>query len=80
MNRGTGTEAEVEVTGLRNPCVQLDAWQPGLMAAVLDRAADGTLIRKAGIMGLVRRGGVVRSGDRIIVTLPPLPHRALGPA
>lgn len=75
-----GTEAEVEVTGLRNPCVQLDAWQPGLMAAVLDRAADGTLIRKAGIMGLVRRGGVVRSGDRIIVTLPPLPHRALGPA
>ncbi len=69
--------AAIEVTGLRNPCRQLDDFRPGLMKAVLDRAADGSLIRKAGIMGVVRSSGVVAPGDRIVIALPPKPHRPL---
>ena len=74
-----GGEAVVEVTGLRNPCRQLDSLQPGLMAATLDRDGDGNLIRKAGIMAIVVSGGVVRQGDPIRVELPPPPHRPLAP-
>jgi MOSC domain-containing protein YiiM len=74
-----GPEAVVELTGLRNPCSQLDRFAPGLMAATLDRAADGALIRKAGVMAVVRAGGVVRPGDGIAVTLPPAPHVTLAP-
>ncbi len=74
-----GADAVVEVTGLRNPCVQLDRIQPGLMAAVLDRDADGKLVRKAGVMGIVLNGGGVRPGDRIRVELPPTPHQSLQP-
>jgi MOSC domain-containing protein YiiM len=72
-----GPEAVVEVAGLRNPCMQLDAFRPGLMSAVLDRDEEGRPIRKAGIMGVVRTGGEVRPGDSIQVELPPLPHRPL---
>ena len=72
-----GDTAVVEVTGLRNPCVQLDRFQPGLMAAVLGRDEHGTLIRRAGIMAIVLAGGEVRPGDPITVELPPEPHRAL---
>jgi MOSC domain-containing protein YiiM len=74
-----GESAVVEVTGLRNPCVQLDRFQPGLMAAVLDRDASGNLIRKAGIMAVVRADGDVRPGDAVRVDLPPAPHRPLQP-
>jgi MOSC domain-containing protein YiiM len=74
-----GREAVVEVTGLRNPCVQLDRFSPGLMAATLDRDAEGRLIRKAGIMGVVLSGGEVRPGDPVEVVLPPEPHRPLEP-
>ncbi len=73
-----GADAIVEITGLRNPCVQIDRFRPGLMAAVLDRTPDGGLIRKSGVMGVVVDGGDVRPGDAITVTLPPLPHQALG--
>lgn len=72
-----GASALVEVMGLRNPCRQLDAFQPGLMAAVLGRDAAGRIVRKAGIMGIVLAGGQVRPGDAIRVELPPTPHRAL---
>ncbi len=72
-----GNDAVVELSGLRNPCVQLDRFQDGLMAAVLDRDADGALVRKAGVMSVVVDGGVVRPGDAIEVTLPTPPHRAL---
>jgi MOSC domain-containing protein YiiM len=72
-----GDEAVVEVTGLRNPCAQLDAFRPGLMAAVLGRDESGRLVRKAGVMAVVRAGGTVRPGDPIRVTLPPPPHRPL---
>lgn len=74
-----GDAAVAEVTGLRNPCAQLDGFRPGLMEAVLDRAPDGALVRKAGIMSVVVRGGVVRAGDPIRVELPAPPHRALAP-
>jgi MOSC domain-containing protein YiiM len=73
-----GDEAVVEVTGLRNPCAQLDTVQPGLMAAVLDRDEHGNLVRKAGVMGIVLAGGDVRPGDPIRVE-PPAPHRPLVP-
>ena len=72
-----GSEAILEITGLRNPCVQLEGLEPGLMKAVLGRDPDGNLIRMAGIMGVVFAGGVVRAGDEIRVELPPEPHRAL---
>lgn len=74
-----GKMAVIEVTGLRNPCVQLDHFQPGLMSAVLDKDEHGRLIRKAGIMAIVLAGGEVRPGDPIIVELPPEPHRSLEP-
>jgi len=72
-----GTEAVVEVTGLRNPCVQLDHFQQGLMSAVLDRDAEGNLVGKAGVMAVVVTGGEVRPADLIGVELPPPPHARL---
>jgi MOSC domain-containing protein YiiM len=72
-----GEEAIVEVTGLRNPCAQLDGIRPGLMAAVLGHDAQGNLIRKAGIMAVVITGGPVRTGDVVTVELPSTPHRPL---
>jgi MOSC domain-containing protein YiiM len=72
-----GAAAVVEVTGLRNPCGQLDGIQPGLRSATIDRVGDEVVRRKAGIMGIVVAGGDVRAGDAIGVELPALPHRAL---
>ncbi|MEZ0172502.1 MOSC domain-containing protein [Microvirga sp. TS319] len=72
-----GASAVVELTGLRNPCVQIDRIRKGLMAAVLDRDREGRLVLKAGVMGIVLTGGEVRPGDGIAVTLPPEPHRRL---
>jgi MOSC domain-containing protein YiiM len=69
--------AVIEITGLRNPCIQMDRFQDGLMQATLDRDAEGNLVRKAGIMGIVVTGGTVRRGDAITVTLPEGPHRPL---
>lgn len=74
-----GSSAIVRITGLRNPCSQLNQFHPGLMAAVLDKAPDGTLIRKAGIMGVVLVSGDVVPGDTIVVKLPPGPRRTLEP-
>ena len=74
-----GNAAIVEVTGLRNPCRQLNKFQPGLMAATLARDIAGNLTRKAGIMGIVLSGGEVKSGDPIRVELPEGPHEPLAP-
>jgi MOSC domain-containing protein YiiM len=74
-----GRSAVVEVTGLRNPCVQLDHFQDGLMKAVLGRDADGNLIRKAGVMAIVLVDGEVRPGDPIEIELPATPHQPLQP-
>lgn len=67
------------LAGLRNPCVQLDQFQPGLMSAVPDRAPDGKLVRKAGVMGVVITGSTVGTGDVINVSLPAESHQALVP-
>jgi hypothetical protein len=72
-----GDTAIVEVTGLRNPCPQLDQFQLGLMAAVLGRDEHGELVRKAGIMGIVLVSGDVSVGDVIQVELPEEPHKRL---
>jgi hypothetical protein len=72
-----GAQAVVEVTGLRNPCVQLDRFQQGLMAAVLDGDDEGNLVRRAGVMAIVVTSGDVRPGDPIAVELPPPPHSRL---
>ena len=81
LPRGTrltlGGAAVVEVTGLRNPCSQLEALQSGLMRAVLERDGQGNLVRKAGIMSIVVSGGEVRPGVPIDVELPPEPHHRL---
>ncbi|GAB3629590.1 Putative metal-sulfur cluster biosynthesis proteins YuaD [Pandoraea terrae] len=74
-----GGDAVIEITGLRNPCVQIDRFAKGLMHAVLDHTPDGSLIRKAGVMAIVVTGGEVKPGDAIEVTLPQAPHRALAP-
>jgi MOSC domain-containing protein YiiM len=74
-----GATAMVEVTGLRNPCAQIDGFQKGLMAATLDKDADGNLIRKAGVMSIVLADGEVRPGDTVRVELPDTPYRALKP-
>jgi MOSC domain-containing protein YiiM len=83
LPRGTrlrlGPEAVIEVTGLRNPCSQLDGYQAGLMAATLGRDAEGNLIRKAGVMAVVITSGIVRPGDGIAVELPQGAHEALSP-
>lgn len=74
-----GATAIVELTGLRNPCVQLDGIQPGLMAANLARSDSGRLVRKTGVMGIVIAGGALGPGAAIEVELPPAPRRALTP-
>ncbi|MEI7032788.1 MOSC domain-containing protein [Streptomyces pratensis] len=72
-----GDAAVVEITGLRNPCQQIDAFQDGLLKRVVGRDATGAVVRKAGVMSVVRQGGVVRPGDTIAVELPAPPHRPL---
>lgn len=72
-----GKTAVVEITGLRNPCIELDHIQAGLMAAVLGRDEHGAVVYKAGIMGIVLSGGEVRPDDPIHVELPPEPHQPL---
>ena len=83
LPRGTllrlGDDAVLEVTGLRNPCIQLERMMPGLMEACLGRDADGGLVRKAGVMGIVLSGGEVRAGDAVEVELPSGPHECLKP-
>jgi MOSC domain-containing protein YiiM len=74
-----GAIAVVEITGLRNPCSQIDNFQQGLMAATLDKDAKGNLLRKAGIMSIVIANGDVQPGDTIRVELPDMPHRPLLP-
>ncbi len=72
-----GDEAVVEVTGLRNPCAQINTYRPGLLDAVTGRDDNVGAFLKAGVMSVVVRGGPVRPGDRIEVRLPDGPHRAL---
>lgn len=72
-----GVSAVVEITGLRNPCQQIEAFKTGLLSKVLVKADDGSLVRKTGVMGVVRASGLVRPRDRIDVEFPPSPHVTL---
>lgn len=72
-----GRQVILEVTGLRNPCAQIERFQNGLLAAVLGRGPNGEVIRKAGIMTVVREGGVIRPNDAIVAELPSPPHLPL---
>lgn len=74
-----GAQAVLEITGLRNPCSQINDFQFGLLKAVLDRDENGHLIRRAGVMAIVCVGGIVRVGDLVRVNLPPAPHHAMEP-
>ncbi|GAA6119406.1 MOSC domain-containing protein [Acidovorax sp. FG27] len=67
----------LELTGLRNPCSQIDRFQRGLMAATLDRDAAGNLVRKTGVMAVVLQGGPIAGGDGVELRLPAPPHRAM---
>jgi hypothetical protein len=82
LSRGTrlrlGEEAVIEINGLRNPCAQIDGLAKGLMAATLDKATDGSLIRKCGVMATVVTSGVVRVGDAVVLESMPLGFDALG--
>jgi len=83
LPRGTrlalGDGAVVELTGLRNPCVQIDRYRPGLLKEVVGTDAEGGVVRKAGVMAVVVTGGVIAPGDCIEVTLPEPPLEALAP-
>lgn len=74
-----GDSAVVEITGLRNPCGQLDGLAPGLMKATLARDEEGRVVRRAGVMAIVREGGEVKAGDAVELFLPDPPHRPLQP-
>lgn len=81
LPRGTmlhlGREAIIEVTGLRNPCGQIEQFRPGMLKAVLGKGPDGAIVRKAGVMAIVIRGGDIAVGDEVRVELPPQPHLSL---
>ncbi len=72
-----GPQAVIEVTGLRNPCNQINGFRPGLLKEVLGRDEAGNVVRRAGIMAVVRVGGPVRAGDRIVTELPAGPFLPL---
>ncbi len=71
--------ASLKITGLRNPCVQLNSHSPGLMNALIDRGPSGNLVRKGGVMAIVLTAGEVFAGDEVQIDLPPEPHRPLMP-
>lgn len=83
LARGTrlhiGADAIVELTGLRAPCVQIDRFRNGLKAQVTTRDARGASIIKAGVMGIVLRGGAICGDDVIVVRPPDGPHAPLEP-
>jgi MOSC domain-containing protein YiiM len=74
-----GADAVVEVTGLRNPCTQIDAYERGLMKRMVGRDDAGNVVRRAGVMSVVLESGIVRPGDAIVVQLPAGPRVALSP-
>ncbi|WP_232524725.1 MOSC domain-containing protein [Nocardioides mangrovicus] len=74
-----GAEAVVRVTGLRNPCTQIDGFSDGLLRELVTRDEAGHVVRLGGVMGVVERGGVVRAGDAIVVETPAGEPRPLEP-
>ncbi|TBN57133.1 MOSC domain-containing protein [Glaciihabitans arcticus] len=74
-----GDDASIEITGLRNPCSQINGFEPGLLKAVLGKDENGVVERKGGVMSIVLSSGAVRAGDEITVMLPPEPRTPLQP-
>lgn len=74
-----GPETKIQITGLRNPCSQLNKINDQLLKAVLQKDEDGTIIRKAGIMSVVLKGGKINVGDTIEIEFPEKPHKNLEP-
>jgi MOSC domain-containing protein YiiM len=72
-----GSDVILAMTGLRNPCRQINVFQTGLLSELLRRADDGSTVRLGGAMSVVVRGGTIRTGDPIRVGLPPEPHHAM---
>ena len=72
-----GSQAVVRITGLRNPCTQIDRFRKGLLRVAVGLDGNGQVVRKAGVMGVVMTGGIIRPGDKIEVELPARPHHAL---
>jgi MOSC domain-containing protein YiiM len=72
-----GDQAAVRITGLRNPCAQIDGFRKGLLKVAVSRDENGQVVRKAGVMSVVTSGGVIRPGDAIGIELPAPPHRPL---
>lgn len=72
-------QAVIRITGLRNPCAQIEAFMPGLLAEMVEKRPDGSLARKCGVMGVIERGGAVQVGDVVDVELPEGAHRPLKP-
>ena len=72
-----GEIAIIELTGLRNPCSQIDTFMPGLLSAVVNKDKKGNLVRKCGVMATVIKGGDIHAGDSIEVDLPPPPYTPL---
>ncbi len=81
LPRGTilhiGETVKLEVTGLRNPCKQINDFQAGLLSAVLSKSESGEVVRKSGIMTVVKAGGIVKAGDIIWSVYPEKPYLPL---
>ena len=74
-----GSSALIEITGLRNPCIQTDSFREGLMSALVEKEPNGYIRRKAGVMGIVLEGGSIKPGDLIRIDLPAEPRNKLEP-
>lgn len=72
-----GESAAIKLTGLRNPCKQLEDFQTGLLRALIDKTPEGEIIRKSGVMSIVITGGPIKAGDTIEIQLPDKPHHKM---
>jgi MOSC domain-containing protein YiiM len=72
-----GEDVQLEITGLRDPCRQIDDYNNGLLKKMISKDEDGNIIRKTGIMTIVKNGGIVRKGDNIEIIIPKEPHQKL---
>lgn len=72
-----GPDALIALTGLRNPCQQIDQFQDGLLKKCLPKDSEGNIQRRAGVMGIAISSGAITAGDEISVSLPPQPHKPL---
>jgi len=70
-------EAIIEITGLRNPCHQLNQIKDGLMQKLVFKTENGDVVRLCGVMAIVLRGGDIKEGDEIQAILPKKPYIAL---